>query len=174
MSYRKLEIDPEFIARLKRPDEKAFQQLFYAYSGLVYSIAMGLIGDRLAAEDALQEIFFKVYNALPCFNGGKLTPWIGKIAQNHCIDKLRLAKRTVVSSVEPIENFDLFQLNTVVEEFPDFINSLSTFEREVVILKKVEGLSYREISQLTGRKEGTLRNIVLKCLRALRGKLDEK
>ncbi|MBU1108869.1 MAG: RNA polymerase sigma factor [Candidatus Riflebacteria bacterium] len=174
MSYHNLEIDTEFIACLRRLDERAFGKLFHACSGLVYSIAMGLLGDRQAAEDALQEIFFKVYKALPDFEGEKLTSWIGRIAQNHCFDMLRQAKRAVVTSVKPIDDLDISQLEPVSDEFPDFLNSLSLLEREVVILKKVEGLSYKEISQLTGKKEGTLRNIMLKSLQLLRGKLDEK
>ncbi|EKD83006.1 MAG: RNA polymerase, sigma-24 subunit, ECF subfamily [uncultured bacterium] len=173
MSYRNLELDSEFVISLKRQDDKAFETLFHACAGFVFSIAMGLLGRRSAAEDAVQEIFFKAYKALPEFKGEKLSPWLGKIAHNHCIDLLRQTKREVPTAVTPVEDLNLSQSNSVSEELPDFINALSVSEREVVILKKVEGLSYKEISQLTGKKEGTLRNIVLKSLQFLREKVDE-
>lgn len=173
MSYRNLEIDSELIASLKRQDGKAFEKLFHAFSGLVYSIAMGLLGEKTAAEDALQEIFFKIYKALPDFQGEKITPWMGRIAQNHCFDLLRQTKRAVASTSMPAEELDHWQTVVPSEELPDFINSLSILEREVVILKKVEGLSYREIAQITGKTEGTLRNIMLKSLQTLKGEIGE-
>lgn len=172
MIYRNLEIDSELIVLLKRQDEKAFEKLFHAFSGLVYSIAMGLLGERPAAEDALQEVFFKIYKALPEFQGEKLAPWIGRIAQNHCFDLLRQTKKAVNSTSLPAEELDRWQTVAPSEELPDFISSLTILEREVVILKKVEGLSYREIAQITGRTEGTLRNIMLKSLQMLRGEID--
>lgn len=173
MSYRNLEVDPEFLLSLKKQDNRAFEKLFHAYSSLVYSIAMSLIGKRTSAEDAVQEIFFKAHNALPDFKGEKLASWLAKIAHNHCIDLLRQMNRKVLTSNIPVEDLSLPQSSSDNNELPDFINSLSETEREVVVLKKVEGLSYKEISLLTGKTEGTLRNIVLKCLQSLREKADE-
>ncbi|KAF1079938.1 MAG: hypothetical protein GQF41_3836 [Candidatus Rifleibacterium amylolyticum] len=173
MSYRNLEVDPEFLLSLKKQDNRAFEKLFHAYAGLVFSIAMSLIGRRTSAEDAVQEVFFKAYNALPDFKGEKLASWLGKIAHNHCIDLLRQTNRKVLTTTVPVEDLHLSQSSSDNDELPDFINSLSETDREVVVLKKVEGLSYKEISLLTGKKEGTLRNIVLKCLQSLREKVDE-
>ena len=173
MSYRNLEADSEFVISLRRQDDKAFETLFHTYAGLVFSIAMGLLGQKSAAEDAVQEIFFKAYRALPDFKGEKLAPWLGRIAHNHCIDLLRQTKREVPTATVPVEDLQLYQSNSAIEELPDFIASLSLIEREVVILKKVEGLSYKEIALLTGKKEGTLRNMVLKSLQSLREKIDE-
>ncbi|OGK06715.1 MAG: hypothetical protein A2W80_04445 [Candidatus Riflebacteria bacterium GWC2_50_8] len=173
MSYRNLEVDSEFLLSLKRQDNKAFETLFHACAGLVFSIALSLLGKRSAAEDAVQEIFFKAYRALPDFKGEKLASWLGKIAHNHCVDLLRQTNREVSTTSVPVEDLHLHQSNSAVDELPDFINALSETEREVVILKKVEGLSYKEISLLTGKKEGTLRNMVLKCLQSLREIVDE-
>ena len=83
MNYQTMDTNATFIKRLVMLDEEAFQEFFYVFSGLVYSISIGLLNDNLAAEDALQETFFKAYKALPCFKGVKLSPWIGKITQNH-------------------------------------------------------------------------------------------
>ena len=170
MNYQTIDTDTTFINRLVMLDEAAFQEFFYVFSGLVYTISIGLLNDNLSAEDALQETFLKAYKALPGFKGIKLSPWIGKIAQHHCLDKLREAKRTVpcINSTEPSKHLNLAQVEQVSKKLPDFMNSLSKFEREVIILKKIEGLSYKEISQITGKKEGTLRNLLFKSLQVLR------
>lgn len=167
MHTRNLVAEPEFVAKLKSQDEGAFKSLYLAYSGITFSIAMSLLGNRLEAEDSVQDIFFKVYRALPQFRGNKLTTWIATIAKNHCYDKLRQAKRAVESCPESIEELEIMQ-PTASDELPDFLSECPILEREVIVLRKVEGLSYREIAQITGKTEGTLRNMVLKCLRLLR------
>ncbi|MEW6708448.1 MAG: sigma-70 family RNA polymerase sigma factor [Candidatus Riflebacteria bacterium] len=170
MSKCNLDFDSDFFDSLRRQDEKAFCRLFHGFSGMVYSITVGLLGDKYAAEDALQEVFVKVFHALPRFQGNKIAPWLGKIAHNHCLDCLRKVGRTDLEILMEPEKLDLMmEITDSSCELPDFLNSLTLLEREVVILKKVDGLSYKEIADITGRTEGTLRNLVLKVLHFLKG-----
>ncbi|MFZ5953120.1 MAG: RNA polymerase sigma factor [Candidatus Rifleibacteriota bacterium] len=172
MSKCNLEFDSDFFDSLRRKDEIAFCRLFQGFSGMVYSIAFGLLGDRGAAEDALQEVFVKVFHALPRFQGNKIAPWLGKIAHNHCLDCLKKFRRADQEILLEPEKLDLVMEYTDSScDLPDFLKSLTLFEREVILLKKVEGLSYKEIAEITGRTEGTLRNLVLKVLHFLKGEV---
>ncbi|PKL49015.1 MAG: hypothetical protein CVV42_07550 [Candidatus Riflebacteria bacterium HGW-Riflebacteria-2] len=174
MKIRSPEIQPEFIAALQRQDAKAFEKLFALYSGLVYSIAFSSLADRMLAEDILQEVFLKAYHALPRFTGTRLSPWLGRIAHNTCIDLLRQQKKSPTVVAKPIEELHLSATEQVPDELPDMMNALSATEKEVLVLKKIEGLSYAEISEITGLAEGTLRNLLVKVIRSLQGVAGEQ
>ncbi|MDY0389051.1 MAG: sigma-70 family RNA polymerase sigma factor [Methanolobus sp.] len=174
MKIRSRDIQPEFIAALQRQDAKAFEKFFDSYSGLVYSIAYSSLSDRMLAEDILQEVFLKAYHALPSFHGVKLSSWLGRITHNACIDLLRQQKKAPAVVAKPLEELQVAATEQTSCELPDILNLLTPMEKEVVVLKKVEGLSYAEISEITGLAEGSLRNMLVKVIRSLKGVAGEQ
>jgi RNA polymerase sigma-70 factor (ECF subfamily) len=164
------EFEAAYLTKLRKQDAKAFEKLFNDFSGMVYSISLSLLSDRSGSEDAVQEIFFKIFRALPAFKGNKLSSWIGKISHNHCIDNLRKRQKAPLHADVPVETVLIHSGKDtgMSDEFPEFLNELNPSEREVLVLKKVEQLSYREISEITGLAEGTLRNMVVKTMKKLK------
>ena len=80
-----------WITRCKAGDSDAFEPLVRKFAARVLRLAGGILGERHGeAEDAVQEIFLKVYLALPKFRGdAQFSTWLYRIAVNHCRDILR-------------------------------------------------------------------------------------
>ena len=82
------------VARLKNRDEAAFRQLVEDYQGMVYNVAVRLIGNREDAADLCQEVFLRVWRNLPGFRGdASLKTWIYQSTLNACRNRFRDAHR---------------------------------------------------------------------------------
>ena len=93
---------------IRSGDESAMATLYDRYSGLVYAVALRVLGDTGAAEDVLQEVFMQLWRNPAAFDSsrGNLGAWLGVIARNRAIDGLRKRRpetdiADVVVSVEP-------------------------------------------------------------------------
>lgn len=73
-------------------DLEAFNRLVLAYQDRIYNQAYRLLGDPLAADDAVQEAFISAFQALPGFRGGSFRGWLSRIVTNECLDELRRRK----------------------------------------------------------------------------------
>jgi len=71
----------------------SFDHLYQKYQAYVYRRAVSLLGDSIAAEDVMQNIFIQVYRNLPAYRGGYLRAWLLRITTNACYDELRRRKR---------------------------------------------------------------------------------
>ncbi len=144
--------------------------------------ANSILRDVEGARDAVQDTFLKLYKQPAGSIGGGLKSWLFTVCRNRCFDMLR--KRRRISGVE-IET-----LNAVDESAPDpvsmavreeamsdvmrFLERLPVNQQEVIRLKFQQGLSYREISRITGlsvTNVGFLLHTGLKRLRKLLGHL---
>ncbi len=170
MTSHKPEMTEEAVAALRRQEEKAFEVFFNSHSGLVYSIAWAALNNRQKAEDALQEVFLKAWHALPRFEGNKLAAWLSRITHNVCVDIQRQQQRSPAIAGKPVEEIAIVQDHQISNEFPAMLDTLKPLEKEVIILKKIEGLSYQEISEITG----SLRNMVMKVIKSLQGASNEQ
>lgn len=75
--------EPELVARCRRGEEAAFQELVERYSRMVHALAGRLVRDPQRAEDIAQETFLRVHRGLPYFRGdAKLSTWIYRIVSN--------------------------------------------------------------------------------------------
>src|SRR5690606_19095911 len=93
----------EAIIQLMRAgrEQEAFERLVPAYRRRVFGLAFSILRDRAAAEDLAQEVFVKLWQALPRYDGrAKLSTWIYAITRNASISALR-ARRPVLSMSEP-------------------------------------------------------------------------
>src|SRR6478672_3673019 len=76
---------------IRSGDESAMATLYDRYSGLVYAVALRVLGDTGAAEDVLQEVFMQLWRNPAAFDSsrGNLAPWLAVIARNRAVDVLR-------------------------------------------------------------------------------------
>src|SRR6185437_15244258 len=90
------------IARMRAGDESAMSDLYDRYSGIVYGVALGVLGSTSAAEDRLQEVFLQLWRNPQAFDAdrGKLAPWLAVIARNRAIDLLR--KRPMEDDIDEL------------------------------------------------------------------------
>lgn len=82
------------IARMAMGDRAALSQLYAATSGKLFGIALRVLDDRPEAEDALQEIYVKLWHNAGRYRANGLSPmtWLIAVARNHAIDRLRARK----------------------------------------------------------------------------------
>ena len=164
--------EQELISRGRAGDVEAFNLLVEQYQRMVYNLALRMLGNAEAAEDATQDAFVSAYKAIGKFRGGSFKAWILRIAVNSCHDKLRVARRVRVTSLDTLlEESEALPLVDNAESPEDYVlrRELGRFlgeglahlpvdQRMVVILPDIQGLSYEEISQATSSSLGTVKS----------------
>jgi len=164
--------EQDLISRSKSGDVEAFNLLVEQYQRLVYNLALRMLGNAEAAEDASQDTFLSAYKAIGGFRGGSFKSWVLRIAANSCHDKMRVARRYRVVSLDTLmlELDDLPQSNNnespedyaLRRELGRFLNDglthLPEDQRLVVVLSDVQGLSYEEVAQVAGCSLGTVKS----------------
>jgi RNA polymerase sigma-70 factor (ECF subfamily) len=168
------------VERLQRHDEAAFNQLVRLYERSVFRLVLRMLGDRAEAEDVAQDVFVTIFKAITQFRGeSKLSTWIYRVATNHCKNRIKYLDRrargkkneldelaesgalesaSMTSSAQiarPDQQAEANQVETIVRAA---IAVLDEDQRELVVLRDVENLSYEEIQAITGLPEGTVKS----------------
>jgi RNA polymerase sigma-70 factor (ECF subfamily) len=97
------------IARMALGDRAAFSQLYAATSAKLFGIALRVLDNRAEAEDALQEIYVKLWHNAGRYQSNGLSPmtWLITVARNHAIDRLRARKAGTADMDEAADLADL-------------------------------------------------------------------
>lgn len=174
------------IARAARGESDAVGALVVAHRPAVVRIARHLLGDAAAAEDVAQDVFVRLQAALPGFRGdAALSTWLYRVTLNLCRDHQRRVKRrreqvdiedvgdtpgmTVAADAD--RNVDAERLRRTVRAA---IDRLPEGQREAVLLRYMEELSYTEIARLTGTPQGTVASRVFRALERLGRELEPR
>ena len=149
----------ELIQRLASKDESAFVEIYNQTKIPVFSIIIAIVKEKAVAEDLLQDTYIKMIDALPTFQGrSAFKTWLVSIARNLAYDYLRQAKKSTLLMSDTVEQisdpFNVHPLKTMECEW--LLSTLSEEERQIVILRAVNGLKYREIASLLGKPLGTI------------------
>lgn len=85
----------KLLARTALRDRNAFDQLYRLTSAKLFGVCLRVLKDRAEAEEALQEIYIKIWHKADRFTANDLSPitWLVAVARNHCIDRLRAKKK---------------------------------------------------------------------------------
>jgi len=175
------------IARSKKGDKAAFEELVRQFSKYVYTTAFFVLRDAYEAEDVSQEVFVKVYLSIKGFRGlSSFKTWIRKLTVNTCIDKLRLHSKTKgrkVSLDKITEEYEIvfnkfdqglenhyFNKETVKDVLKIMV-SLDESYRVPLILRDLQDYSYREISELTGKPIGTVKTNIHRARKMIEKKI---
>ena len=159
---------------------EAFGKLYDIYLDRIYRYVFYQVKDKMTAEDITEEVFMKAWKAIGSCKGKGYTfsAWIYRIAHNHMINSLRNIWKCV--SIESIETENLgevsdpkLEVETALDrqELREVIAGLPQNQRQVVILKFIEGLDNQEIGHIMSKSEGAVRLLQMRALSALRQKL---
>ncbi len=175
-------------------DQARFAEDTEQYMGSLYSAALRMTRNRADAEDLVQETYLKAYRAYGSFKAGtNLKAWLYRILTNTFINAYRSKRRHPdETELEEVEDFYLYRRlggleaaaagrsaeDEVLESFTDedvkqAIESLPENFRITVLLSDVEGLSYKEIAEITGVPIGTVMSRLHRGRRALQKALHE-
>ncbi len=151
-------------------EEKEFNKLYERYNKLVYAISFSILKNKENSEDITQIVFTKIWNMntnnLPTRNEAS---WLYSITKNETLNFLRKQKNTVnLEEVYYINNDDK-EINEIIEKdtYNRIIAKLDEKEQEIVSLKILSGLSFKEISQILNMPMGTVQWRYYKSLHTL-------
>ncbi len=147
--------DPDILRLARRGDERAFALIVRQYQGPLFNyIARVLSGDRALAEDMCQEVFLRIYQALPGFDSRcQFTTWMFQVAKHRVVDELRARERRgrPALGLDVVAHLHAPALETdSVEEMDAVwrsIGSLTLDLKMALLLRDVVGLSYVEIAE---------------------------
>ncbi|NBC04846.1 MAG: sigma-70 family RNA polymerase sigma factor [Bacteroidetes bacterium] len=151
------------------------KQIDELYPRLHRSMKAYLAGSGVEAEDILQETFLKAYKNIDQFEGNaNMYTWLYSIARNKCIDEFRKRKYESNRSSIPVEDYNIesdeFKSKDQQEDtelLKEAISELPELLRSIVVMKSIDGLTYPEISDVTGVNEQTLKNRMFRARKQL-------
>lgn len=161
---REMNIHSELIELCRRGDSKAQFELYNLYSRAMYNVSCRILPDRMEAEDAMQDAFFKAFDKLHTFrNEVAFGAWLKRIVVNTCIDYLK-KKKLQLTSIDDVKGVADVQdgvddfVPESVEDIKVAMNELPEGYRLVLSLHLVEGYEYEEIAEMLGIAQSSVRS----------------
>ena len=175
--------DAELVRLCQDGDMTAFEQLFHRHQSRVYSVASRMMSNPEDALDMTQEIFLRAYQKINKFKfTSAFSAWLYRLATNLCIDELRKRKRSA-NTMPLAEAISQSDGNTPEDDaisrdreqlIWQAINSLKEKERAIIILRDIEGLSYKEIAEVFGCSLGRVKSRIYEARQKLKGILEKE
>ena len=166
--------DAELVEKCRDGDREAWEIIVRRRHARIYNLAYRFTGRPDEAEDLTQEVFLKVYRTLHLYrpDSGALETWIARVARNHFIDHYRKFKveRARTTPLEDDRNApvqvvgrvetpgDVLDRKEAAERVHRLLDRLPQEQREAVILRDLEELTYEEIAELVGVPVGTVKS----------------
>jgi RNA polymerase sigma-70 factor (ECF subfamily) len=170
--------DADLIQRVALGDANAFEVLYHRYVRSVFGLALRRLGDRMRAEDAVQETFAAVWRSARTYRPerGPGAPWLYAVARNAIVDRARSrndppgeAPETAASEPGPEERAEAAYVSWRVHRA---VSGLPQNEREVLELAYYGGLSQSEVAGFLGIPLGTVKTRTRAALQRLADALE--
>jgi RNA polymerase sigma-70 factor, ECF subfamily len=170
-------MDPEIEQQLAAGrHDRAFDLVVGAYKDRVFRLAVSILRERAAAEDAAQETLVRVWKALPGFDGrAALGTWIYAITRNTCLMELRRRRPTV--SLDDPDSPDAQHAESYIASGPAadpegdnllrLLAQLPRNQQEAVRLFYLEDRSYEAVAESLGMPLGTIKNLLHRARKRL-------
>ena len=176
-------------------DKRAFDQLIHRHSRKVFNLCFRFLGNYDDADDCAQEVFIKVHGSLRKFKfESNFSTWLYRVTVNTCKNKLgsleyRMRFRKIGltqekdmnnkkpgmeisdNSYSPVSVLKRKEISSLIQKA---VNKLPLRQKLVVVLRDMEGRSYREITEITGFKSGTVKSVLSRARQKLRIMLQGK
>ena len=170
--------DHELVIRAQKGDAKAFELLVVRYQRKVYAVAFGMVRSRQDALDISQEAFIKVHRYLGNFQGtSSFYTWLYRIVVNLAIDHLRKGGKgppldyddrvrrdetntagdpSILPSILGSNPAKSLGRKELVQQMQKALDSLPPYHRAVIVMRELEGMSYKEMAKAMQVSKGTI------------------
>jgi RNA polymerase sigma-70 factor (ECF subfamily) len=184
--------DTDLVDLVQGGDATAFRGLVERFQGRIYAHVYGMIRNRETARDLTQETFVKAFRNIGGFRReASFTTWLYRIASNVTIDYIRKNRRVRMSEFDervghqdqgdevwnpdhlrrsPGKDLERAQL---YGRIMDAMQKLGEEQRQAILLREIEGFSYREIAETMGIPEGTVMSRLFYARKKLQALLQE-
>jgi len=173
-------------------DLEAFNELVLKYQDMMYRIALRILNDEPAADDATQNAMIQAFRNVKSFRGGSFRSWLARVTVNASYDELRRWRRQPSMSLEqvnsdgeeieslpwmmdlsagPEENYESVEIRDAIQRS---VKALIPDYRLVVILVDVEGMSYEEAARVARIPVGTVKSRLARARMQLRKALQSQ
>ena len=168
--------DGALIAAAQAGDRRALDELLARYEQRIYRFGLRMCGDEESAREVLQETLIAAFRNLPGFRGqATLSTWLYQIARSFCIKERRGVRPTTALDAAHADSAPTPEANAHAREIGHAlsaaISELPADQREVLVLRDVEGLSAEEAAEVVGIEVGALKSRLHRARMALREKL---
>jgi len=179
--------DEELVARTQDGDASAFDVLVRRWERRIRGAIYRIIGSDDEALDICQETFLKAYRGLGSFKQeARFSSWLYQIALNLCRDRLRRKRGKTWVSLEGLEDgtsapqatgptaLDLVEARDLSRTVAGAVAALPEEQREVIVLKEYQGLTFLEIAEVRGLPMSTVKTRLYRGLGQLKDQLERQ
>src|SRR6476620_6486886 len=176
--------DNQLVAAVRAGDDRAFECLYERYHRRIAAYIYGMVNDYARAEDITQDVFMSALRRMRETDRSiAFKPWIYEIAKNACIDQFRRSKRAEEVSYDADEGLGAADYGRLVTTGPTpdaavdqkmsldhlcgAFGGLSETHHEILVMRELEGLSYREIGERLGMSRPSVESTLFRARRRL-------
>ena len=178
------------MTRVRVGDDRAFEALYTRYHRRIASYIQGMVHDHARAEDIAQDVFMSALRRMRETDRPiAFKPWVYEIAKNACIDQFRRARRAEEVSMDADEGLGSADYGRLVSAGPTpdvavdhkqqidhlrgAFGGLSETHHEILVMRELEGLSYREIGEKLGMTRPAVESTLFRARRRLTEEYDQ-
>src|SRR5215213_9393832 len=182
--------DHELVRRARHGDDRAFEALYSRYQRRIAGYVYGMVKDYGRAEDITQEVFVSALRRMRQTERPiAFKPWIYEIAKNACIDVYRRGRHAVEVSFEAEDRLSAADHGRLVASDPSpdaaidtkedldhlcgAFGGLSDMHHEILVLRELEGLSYKDIGERLGMSRAAVESTLFRARKRLGEEYDE-
>ena len=179
--------DADLIARIAQAQTKAFDRLYDRYNRLVFSVAIAILGDQAAAEEATLDVFVQVWKKAGSYRAdqGQVRTWLTAITRHHAIDILRWRKArpdangmewdetTLQDGLVTRDTEEVAELTFQREKVQAALAQLPEEQREALKLAYFQGYSHSQIAEVLSQPLGTIKTRIRLGMQKLRQLLEQ-
>jgi len=176
--------DKSLVKEFLNGNEIAFKKLVDKYSQKIYWHTRGMLNNHFDADEVTQEVIIVLYEKLNTFNfESNLYTWIYRITSTRTLNFIRKKKVKELFSIsdEKYNNLESesdiqynYEKKDEIERIEKALQKIPTKQREVFIMKNFEGMTYKEISEITGKSQVGLKSNYFHALKKITELLDEE
>ncbi|MGH2505754.1 MAG: sigma-70 family RNA polymerase sigma factor [Ktedonobacterales bacterium] len=174
------EQESALVTRATQRDHDAFTQLYQMYFDRIYRYIRLRLGNAVDAEDTTSAVFCNAWRTIHSFSPQRessFAAWLFRLAHNAVVDRFRsmrdiisldaTGERLAIRAIHPGPEAQI-ERKLTIHELSTALESLTEEQREVVLLRFVEGLSAREVGDIMGKQEGAVRGMQFRAIESLR------
>lgn len=175
----------QLVQAVRQGDKQSFNRLVLLYQNRIFSLAYNYVKEEEEARDLTQDIFVTAYRAIDKLrDDSKFGAWLYQIGLNHCRNRYkRLSRRGWFSNKSLDDDDNFLQLSggtnpeqelekdRIIRQVRRAITSMGEAEKEIIILRDIQGLAYDEISEILDIPLGTVKSKLNRARHSLKNKL---